>query len=179
MFICLGIFYSFHKLDETQDLLYTVLLPIPKRDAVTGKFLFSLCIQAAGLVLMGAFTAVRMTSPAGSGAYVRNVLMPANLVFLGFALLNFAAFNQLFVGGFFRSGGKLGRPFAAYLGASVVLMALGETLYRVPPLAFLRAMGGRELLYQLPLLAICAGVWIYVSLRAWRVAQTVFVKADL
>ena len=176
MFICLGIFYSFHAVAENHDLLYTVLLPIPKRDAVTGKYLFSCCVQALGFALTAVFAAVRMSGPgpAGGGA-----LMGANVTYLGFVPLVFAAFNLLFVEGFFHSGGKLGRPFLGFVGAGAALMALEEVLHRLPGLSFLGATSGRALLFQLPVLVIGLGLWVYGTLRSLRRAQTLFVKADL
>ncbi len=179
MFVCLGIFYSFQAMRENNDLLYTVLLPIPKRDAVTAKYLFSCLIQGIAFLLTILFTALRMTVLSDGRAYTGNVLMPANPVFLGFTLLIFAAFNVLFLGGFFKSGGGIGRPFLAFLAAAVVLMALGETLHHLPGLSFLRAIQGRELLLQWPILLVCALAWGIATLRAWRLAQTRFVKMDL
>ena len=174
LFLCLGMFYSFHAMGENHDLLYMVLLPLPKRDAVTGKFLFCCCLEAAGFALTAVFAGLRM-----AGAGQDRGLMPPNLIFLGCVLLVFAAFNRLFLGRFFETGGKLGKPFLGFLGVAVALMALGEALQRIPALAILRATGGRELLYQCPFPLLCAACWAYVTLRAWRRAQTVFVKADL
>ena len=43
-FITLGIFQSFQNARETNDILYTALLPVAKHDAVRGKYLFSIFI---------------------------------------------------------------------------------------------------------------------------------------
>ena len=59
-FVCMGIFQSFQNARESNDVLYTLLLPVPKRDLVRGKFAFSCLVQLAGFVLCAALTALRM-----------------------------------------------------------------------------------------------------------------------
>ena len=101
-FVCFGIFHSFQNAREANDVLYTVLLPVRKRDYVRAKYAFSCCIQMLGFVLMAALTAVRMTALADGKPYVSNALMNATPLFLAFVLLIFTAFNVFFLGGFFR-----------------------------------------------------------------------------
>ncbi|MBR6321589.1 MAG: ABC-2 transporter permease, partial [Lachnospiraceae bacterium] len=38
--VCLGIFYSFQNMREQNDILYSILLPIAKRDIVSAKYRF-------------------------------------------------------------------------------------------------------------------------------------------
>ena len=47
--------------------------------------------------------------------YANNVMMSANLVFLAFVVLIFAAFNMLFIGGFFKTAYNIGKPFIKFI----------------------------------------------------------------
>ena len=40
-FVCLGIFYTYQQARECDDITYTVLLPVRKRDVVTAKYMDS------------------------------------------------------------------------------------------------------------------------------------------
>ena len=101
-FVCFGIFHSFQATRETNDILYSVLLPLSKSDTVKGKFAFSIMIQLAGFLLMGIFTLLRMTVLAHAEPYVNNVMMNANQLYLAFTLLLFLLFNLLLSADFLR-----------------------------------------------------------------------------
>ena len=46
-FVTLGIFQSFQSARESNDIVYSALLPIAKTDVVKGKYLFSVMIESA------------------------------------------------------------------------------------------------------------------------------------
>ncbi|MBR0303102.1 MAG: ABC-2 transporter permease, partial [Clostridia bacterium] len=113
-FICFGIFHSFQATRETNDTLYTVLLPVKKADIVGAKYAFTCLIQMIGFAVCSALTFVRMTRLCDSEPYVKNAMMNATPIYLAFVLLIFAAFNILFVGGFFKTGYKIGIPYLKF-----------------------------------------------------------------
>ena len=138
-FVCLGIFQSFQSGRENNDILYTVLLPVRKSDAVKAKFLSVCFIELAAFLLMTALTFLRMTLLSGAAPYVKNALMNANPLFLGFALVVFAVFNIIFVGGFFKTAYKYGAPFIAFIAAAVLITGIAEALHFFPGLRGLNA----------------------------------------
>ena len=138
-FVCLGIFQSFQSGRENNDILYTVLLPVRKSDAVKAKFLSVCFIELAAFLLMTALTFLRMTLLSGAAPYVKNALMNANPLFLGFALVVFAVFNIIFVGGFFKTAYKYGAPFIAFIAAAVLITGIAEALHYFPGLRGLNA----------------------------------------
>ncbi|MDE5951855.1 MAG: ABC-2 transporter permease, partial [Acetatifactor sp.] len=95
-FICLGIFYTFQFAREYNDVLYTALLPVRKRDVVKARYLFVVCIQLAGTVICGLLTLLRMTALRDVQVYRTNPLMNANLVFLSWLLVIMMLFNVIF-----------------------------------------------------------------------------------
>lgn len=50
-FICLGIFHTYQQIREYDDVTYTVMLPVKKRDIVTAKYLFVLFIELTAFIL--------------------------------------------------------------------------------------------------------------------------------
>ena len=78
-FITLGIYQSFLSAREANDILYSALLPVAKRDVVKGKYQFVMTVELCGFVLMTILTLFRMTILKDAAVYRHNVLMNANL----------------------------------------------------------------------------------------------------
>ena len=100
-FICLGIFYTYQQVREYDDITYTVMLPVRKKDVVSAKYLFVLFIELMAFVLCALLTIIRMKFLGNAAPYVTNPLMNANAAYLGYLLAVFASFNGIFLAGFF------------------------------------------------------------------------------
>ena len=177
-FICLGIFYSYQAAREGGDILFTVLLPIRKRDVVRAKYRFTAMFQLIGFVGMVILTALRLTVLRG-GVYADSPLLSANFTFLAFALLIFLEFNVIFVGGFFKTAYYFGKPFIAFAVVAFLTVAVAESLPHLPGLSFLGGTEGPELLSQLPLLVVAVLGYVFGSLAACRGAEKRFELLDL
>ena len=178
-FQCLGLFQSFQNAREANDVLYTVLLPVGKRDFVRAKYGFSCSIELACFALMAVLTALRMTVLAGGKAYIENALMNATPLFLAFALLIFTAFNVFLLGGYFRTAYKLGMPFLTFGIATFVLIFVGEALHFIPGLGFFNTPSGERLGLQFALLAAAALIYALGTFLSCRVSMARFEKIDL
>ncbi len=178
-FVCFGVFHSFQNAREANDVLFTVLLPVRKRDFVGAKYAFTCCIQLLGFAIMAVLTALRMTALADGAPYVSNALMNASPLFLAFVLLIYTAFNVLFIGGFFRTAYKLGMPFLAFGIATLLLIAVGEALHFFPGLAFFNTPYGERLGLQFAILAAAAIVYALGTFLSCRVCKARFEKIDL
>ncbi len=178
-FICFGIFHSFQSAREANDTLYTVLLPVKKSDFVGAKYAFTCVIQSAGFLICCALTAVRMTALSGTAPYVNNALMNATPVYLAFVLLIFSAFNVLFVGGFFKTGYKIGVPFLIFGIAALLIVGVAEALPHVPGLEFLHSPSGERLGVQCAVLAASAALYCVCTAAACKTAKRRFERIDL
>ena len=96
-FVSLGLFQSFQNAREANDIVFSALLPIAKRDVVKGKYLFVCLIEGCAFILMTAAVVLRMTVFSQSVVYRSNALMNANPFALGMACLIFGVFNWIFV----------------------------------------------------------------------------------
>lgn len=178
-FITLGIFQSFQSAREANDIVYSALLPIAKHDVVKGKYLFSVSIELSGFLVMTALTVIRMTLLSSSAVYRQNALMNANPFFLGMALLIFAMFNWVFIGGFFRTAYHLGKPFVLYIIVCFLLIGLAETLHHIPGLAAVNAFGFDHLPLQLSLLLGGVVLYVLITVFSYRASCARFEKIDL
>ena len=178
-FITLGIFQSFQSAREANDTVYSALLPVAKSDVVKGKFMFAAFIELAGFLIMAAMTIVRMTVLADSPVYRQNALMNANLFYLGVVLLMFGLFNAIFVGGYFRTGYKLGKPFVIYIVVAFLVVGLAEAAHHVPGLEALNACGFDHLPLQLGCLAGGALLFVLFTWLSYQKACRDFEQIDL
>ncbi len=178
-FVCFGIFQSVQLCRETNDIIYSALLPVAKRDVVRGKYAFALLIEGCGFVLMAGFTLLRMTLLADAPAYRNNALMNANLVFLGFALLVFGCFNLIFLGGFFRTAYRYGKPFVFFIIVFFFIAGIAESLHHFPGFAPLNAFGFTEMPLQLAALATGAAAFILMTAASQAASIRNFEATDL
>lgn len=178
-FITLGIFQSFQSAREANDIVYSALLPVAKRDVVKGKYQFTLLIELCGFALMIIFTIIRMTAFADAPVYLQNALMNANPFFLGMALVIFALFNVIFLGGFFRTAYNLGKPFVIYIVVAFVTIGIAEALHHIPGLEALNAFGFEHIGLQTVTLLAGAACFVILTYLSYNKACRDFEKIDL
>lgn len=178
-FICLALFQSFQLAREANDTLYTVLLPVRKADAVRAKYIAVCFFQLISLVLIAVFTVIRMTVLGAAAPYVSNALMNANPYFLAFVLIIYMLFNVIFVGGFFKTAYKIGRPYVTFLIVALIVIGIAEALIHVPGLTFLHAPAGERLTVQFVLLAAAAVLYSLITQAAEKRSEQRFEQIDL
>ncbi len=178
-FITLGIYQSFQNAREANDVLYSVLLPVAKRDVVRGKYRFVVLIELLGFALMALMTLLRMTLFQNAPVYRQNALMNANLFYLGMVLILFGLFNSIFVGGFWKTAYKIGKPFVIYVVVAFLVIGVAETLHHIPGLEALNAFGYDHILLQLSLLACGALLYALMTFLSCKKACADFEKIDL
>ena len=178
-FVTLGLFQSFQTAREANDIVFSALLPVAKKDVVKGKYLFVCFIEACAFVLMTIVTAVRMTAFKDSVVYRANALMTANLFALGAALFIFGLFNWIFVGGFFNSSYRLGRPFVIYIIAAFLSVGIAEALHHFPGLGGLNAFGTEKIGLQAVLFAAGLVAFVLMTFLSYRKACCNFERTDL
>ena len=178
-FITLGIYQSFQSAREANDIVYSALLPVAKRDVVKGKFQFVMLIELSGFALMALLTVLRMTVLSDFVVYRANALMNANPFFLGMVLFIFGLFNTIFLGGFFRTAYQLGKPFIMYIIAAFLVIGATEALHHIPGMSALNAFGFDHIALQISLLCGGAVLYIMMTFLSYKKACANFEKIDL
>ena len=178
-FICLGLFQTFLSGRESNDIIYSVLLPIPKKSIVKARFIFVLFIEAIDFILLLIFTLFRMSLLSSLAPYVANPLMNANFFYIGFSLLILALFNLIFVRGYFKTGYYFARPFIAFIVTAFILVAASEVLHYLPGLQYISTTGFEELPKQI--ICLAASILIFILFTLWGEVSAAksFDKLDL
>lgn len=178
-FTTLGIYQSFQNTRETNDILFSALLPISKEDVVRGKYLFVCLIELCSALLMTLIAVLRMTVFADSPVYRENALMNANGFALGTAFVLFGLFNALFVGGFFRTVYRIGKPFIIYIVVNFVVIAVAEALHHFPGLSALNAFGTDAFGLQMGLLILGMSIYVVLTYISFRKSCSRLERIDL
>ena len=178
-FVTLGIFQSYQNARETNDILFSVLLPVEKKEVVKGKYLFTCFIELCSILLMIISVILRMTVFAEDVAYSKNMLMNANLFALGVAFSIFGVFHIIFIRGFFKTAYKFAKPFGLYIMAVFLMIGMAETLHHIPGLKVLNAFGFKYLDIQIGLFLIGLVMYVLLTMISYRSACKSFEKIDL
>ena len=107
IFGCLGPYISFMYGRETNDIYYTSLLPVKKKDTVKAKVLLIVLAQMTQLLISLPFAVLRLyVLPDGNPAGIE-----ANLAYYGFGFIIYAIFDLIFLTQFFKTAYKVGKAF--------------------------------------------------------------------
>lgn len=175
LFGCLAPYITFMYGRETNDIYYTALLPVKKRDTVKAKCLLLVLAQVTQLLISLPFAFLRVhVLPNGNPAGIE-----ANVAFYGFGFMIYAIFNMIFLPQFFKTAFKVGKAFLlAIIPATLAVIAM-EVLVHFPMFAWLDSVAPSDMLRQLPILII--GVVVYVAgiLFSYRLSASRFERVDL
>lgn len=178
-FVSLGIFQTFQAARESNDILYSALLPIKKTDIVKCRYIFCVFIELSAFLLSAAATVLRMTVFSDAAVYRNNALMNANFVYLGFLLLIFGLFNAIFVCGFFKTAYKLAKPFVLFIIAAFLTVGVAESLHYFPGLSAVNAFGFDSPGIQLSCFGAGLCLFALLTLLSEKRAKRHFEKIDL
>lgn len=177
-FICLGIFHTYQQIREYDDVTYTVMLPVKKRDIVTAKYSFVLFIELMAFILCTLLTIIRMKILGTAVPYATNQLMNANMAYLGYTMIVFAVFNSIFLAGFFKTTYKIGKPFFIFCVVSFIIIIMGEILHHIPDLESLNNPSNLSM-PQVVIFAISIVVFMLCTWLSYQKAVKDFEGIDL
>ena len=168
-YMTLGLFFICLDGRENHDVIYTLTLPVAKRDAVTARFALTVLLELVLLALVFGFIRLRrliLPDPNAAG-------MDANLALLGEGFLFFGLYHLVFFPSYYRDVNKVGLSFvkgcvfsAAFVIADIVLcytLPLMRDVLDTPD----PQHPGAKLVFLLASVAVyAAGTWL-----ALRVSQ--------
>lgn len=178
-FVCLGMFQSYQLAREDNDILYSVLLPVKKTDIVKAKYMTAVVLEGIAVVICGSCTLIRMLFLSEAVIYKTNALMGANLISLAFVFIIFTVFNLIFIGGFFKTGYGIGKPFVLFIVVNFAIIWIGEALHYLPGFAWVNTLDFGYADRQICVLLVAILVYVIGTLLSCKTSQKRFEKIDL
>ena len=173
----LGLFYACLAARENNDLYYSLLLPVRKRDTVRARGLFFAVMELLQLAVCIPFAILRHVLRIGPNT----AGMDVNLALFGLCLVMMGLFNLLFLPKLYKNPAAVGKPFlVATIWLFVYIVAAEVFCHTVP---FFRDVldtpDPQHLGAKLGVLALGAAVFAGFTLLGTRRAEKIFEKVDL
>jgi hypothetical protein len=172
----LGIFFTFMNGNITNDVYFTTLLPVRKRDVVKARLLTLVIFELAQILVAIPFALLRYRLlPAENEAG-----MEANAALFGLVFVMFGIFNLTFLPMFYRTAFKAGTPYLVACAAMTVFAGLAEAaIHLVPGWAVLDSINPAFVPQQW--MVLLAGILLSAGLTLLAYARSVswFEKLDL
>jgi hypothetical protein len=176
-YLFIGIMNTFFLCRSTQDVFFTAMLPVRKRDAVRARVYSIAILELLEIAVAVPFAILHRVL----FSYGNSAGMNINFAFFGFVFVMYAAFNVIFLPWFYKTAYKAGVPLFVSTMAVVVLMTGVEIAVAAVPFLhiYLGALGTGHLGSQL--IALIAGIGIFALLTGLACRQSAknFEKVDL
>ncbi|WP_444659476.1 ABC-2 transporter permease [Caproiciproducens sp. R2] len=175
LFGCLAPYLTFLYGRETNDIYYTALLPVKKRDTVKSKCLLMVLAQMTQLLISLPFAVLRVhVLPNGNPAGIE-----ANVAYYGFGLMIYAVFNVVLLTQFFKTAYKVDMAFLLAIIPAAIAVIIMEVLVHFPGFEWLDSVIPNMMLRQLPILVVGAAVYVIGMLIAYLISAKRFEQVDL
>ena len=173
----LGLFYACLSARENNDLYYTLLLPVRKRDAVRARGLYFALMELLQLLACIPFAILRGVLRIGPNA----AGMDVNLALFGLALLLMGLFNLLFLPRLYKNPAAVGKPFLIVTSFVFVYIVAAEACCFAVPFFrdVLDTPDPQHLGAKLIVLLGGAAAFVLLTVLGVRRAEKIFEQVDL
>jgi ABC-2 family transporter protein len=179
IYTCLSVFFLFLAARENKDVLFTVSLPIRKRDAVRARCLMVAIVELAQTLVAVPFAIIGIRINPNSAGNLAGI--EANMAFFGLVLIMFAIFNAIFLPEFYKTATKVGGPLIISSIALAIYVTVAEVaVQKVPYLkAHLDTTSPAMAIYQLPVLILGMAIFALSLWLTYKKSAANFEKVDL
>lgn len=176
-YMTLAVFFTCMIGRENHDVIYTMTLPVAKRDIVKARIYFVVILELLQMLLLVPFSLLRQSvNSMGNEAG-----MDANIVLFAEGFLLFGIFNLLFFYSYYKNVDKVGISFVKATVVFFILVAIDAVATHAMPFVrnCLDTTDPEYLEYKL--IALCAGIVLYLIMTIWvcKVSINNFEKQDL
>ena len=175
--VTLGLFYACLSARENNDLYYTLLLPVRKRDAVRARGLYFALMELLQIAACVPFAILRTVLKIGPN----NAGMDVNLALFGLGLGLMGLFNLLFLPKLYKNPAAIGKPFLVVtVWVFVYILAAEVCCFTVPFFRDVLDTPDPQFLgVKLGVLALGAAAFVLMTVLGVRKAEKIFEKVDL
>ena len=176
-YMTLGVFFICLGGRENHDITFMLTLPVPKRDAVTARFLLVVLLELLQMLLVAAFVFLHgriLPEPNAAG-------LDANLALIGEGFLFFGIYHMVYFPSYYKDVSKVGASFVKSSVFSFLFIVLEIVVCYTVPL-FRDVLDtpdplhrGEKLLFVLA----CFVCWLLLSFLALRISRSRFEKLDI
>ena len=173
----LAVFMTCIQGRENNDIVYSVSLPVAKKDIVLARYIFTIIIEMLTLAVCVPFMIIsQQANPEGNAAG-----LDANITLAASALLLFALFNLVFYAMYYKNVKKIGIAF--FMASIVILLYIIVITIAVFTVPFFRDVldtpDDMHLTEKLTTLAVCGIIYAAVTFLSYKTSVKNFEKQDI
>lgn len=173
----LAIFFTCLNGRENNDVLYSMMLPISKKEIVKSRFTLVILLEIAQILLAIPFAIIRQKMNVPSN----QVGLEANIALFGFSLIMLGIFNMVFFLLYYKDVNKVGVAFVYSSIGVFIYIAIIETCVHIVPF-FKNILDTKDTMYiSYKLLMLALGIVIYtvLTIMTYRKSVKLFEKYDI
>jgi hypothetical protein len=180
-YMTMAIFFIFVTGRETDDVLYTALLPVRKSDSVRARTLTVAALELTMMLLSVPVVILRQKLYGGTNLAASQAGTDPGVAFFGLALIMFAVFNLVMIPGFYKTARNAGKPFFLACGAMLVyVIGVEIAIQAIPALqSLLDTTDPSKQLAQLPVLLVGIALYLLYTWLSCRRGVKNFSRVDL
>ena len=173
----LGMFFTCLSGRENQDVLFSLLLPVSRRQVVRSRFTTVVLLELMQLLLTGLFSLLRRALPLGENA----AGMEANLALLGLSLVVMALGHGAFFRVYYKNVQRVGVAFLWCSAVEFAAIGILEVMAHTVPLFLDRLDTQDPAFLTEKLLVLALGIVLYglLTFLSYRRAVRDFEQQDL
>ncbi|PKO14605.1 MAG: hypothetical protein CVU39_14100 [Chloroflexi bacterium HGW-Chloroflexi-10] len=171
----LGIFFIFMSGNTNNDVFFTTLLPVRKRDVVKARLSTVIGLELFQIIVAMPFAILR-----GKIAPAENMAgMDANLALFGLVFIMFGVFNVVFLPMFYRTAYKTGTPFMLATSVMTTVVLAAELVIQFTPSLKQALDTSTYTSMQMIVLIVGMLIFAFLNLAAYRLSANAFERLDL
>lgn len=173
----LAVFFTCLSGRENQDIFYSMLLPVRKKDIVKARFIFVMIIQLLQMLVAVPFAILRQSiNLPGNQAG-----MDANIAFFGFSFILFGIFNFFFFGIYYKDVNKVGKAFGVSSTVVFIYIIIIEACVHAVPYVknYLDTNDSEHLADKMIVLAVGIVIYVLVTYLSFVRSAKYFEALDL
>jgi ABC-2 type transport system permease protein len=176
-FLFIAVPQIFVNAKAVNDIGFTVMLPVRKRDVVKARVLSIAVLELLQIASAAIFAALNIALYTNGNAW----MIDANIAYLGCVFIMYGIFNVAFFPLFYKNAYKIGWPILVGLIVSFLFAGAVEMLVMFLPAAthILDGNGGEALIRQLPVLVAGIVSFALLTWLACKKSARNFEKVDL
>lgn len=175
-FGCLGLYFSTLNSRENNDIFYSAILPLEKKDIVKGKCLFFITFELIQIIITTLIAFIKISFIDSSQ---NEVGIECNIAFLGFGFIIYSVFNYIFLTKLYKSSYKIGMPFVISVIFVILAIILMEVISHISYFSWIDGIVFNDLQKQIPILIVGLILFIFINILTYKKATQNFEKVDL
>lgn len=181
----LALFFTCMNGRENHDIMYSLNLPVAKKDIVKARILFATLMELLEMIICIPLALIRLSyksaNEAGNAVFVSNEAgVNSNITFFALSLIMLGIFNYVFFVNYYKDVTKIGKTYIIASVIEFLFIGVAEFSIHVPKIAeYFNVFGNEHIGARLALLAAGIVVFIILTFSAYRKSVKEFEVYDI